>query len=60
MCAVGVCVLFTSAGTFLLLSLPVQRTRAFQRVLLQFGICFSLPALNKCYIYIYLWVFWAF
>jgi hypothetical protein len=60
MCAVGVCVLFTSARTFLLSSLTVQPTREFQRVLLQFGISFSLPDLNKCCIYIYLWVFWAF
>jgi hypothetical protein len=44
MCVVGKCVLFNSARTFLLLSLSVHLTRAFQRVLLQFGVCFSLRA----------------
>ena len=55
-CAVGECVLLAFVRTFLLLSLSVHLARAFQRVLLQFGVCFSLCVLNKCCIYIYLWV----
>jgi hypothetical protein len=53
-CAVEECVLFTSARTFLSLSLTVHLTRAFQRVLLQFGICFSVhPLINAVFTYIY-------
>jgi len=60
MCAVGVCVLFTSARTFFVIISDGATYEGISASFVAVRDKFSLPDLNKCCIYIYLWVFWAF